>query len=121
MTTTTPVPNPEAGEVYWVDLDPAVGTEQAGRRPVMVLSDSQFHAVSLRCLVCPITSNRSPWPTKIILPEGCVVEGAILLDQMRMIDRKARHMRYIGKLPDEVVDLTAEALSAFLGRTTIKP
>lgn len=115
--TTTLVPSLSPGEVYWVDLDPVVGTEQAGRRPVLVLSDLRLHALSLRSLVCPITANRQPWPVKVIIPEGCVVSGAILIDQARMIDRRARSMRYIGELPRPVVDLAVEALVAFLKRS----
>jgi len=116
MMTTIPAPNLDAGEVYWVDLDPVVGTEQSGRRPVLVLSDLRLHAISLRSLVCPITSNRKPWPAKVLIPEGCVVSGAILIDQVRMIDRRARSLRYVGRLPESVVELAVEALNAFLKR-----
>ena len=114
MTTTTPSPKLDPGSLYWVDLDPVMGSEQAGRRPVVILSSSQLHRISRRILICPITSNLAPWPTKLQLPAGCVVEGAILLDQARMIDREARAMRYIGQLPDEIVALAREALALLI-------
>lgn len=107
---------PDLGDVYWIDLDPTRGTEQSGRRPAVVLSDNRLHEVSLRSLVCPITSNQQVWPTKVFIPPGCVVGGAILIDQARMIDRDERLLRYIGRLPDEIVGVAVEALSMFLGR-----
>ena len=68
--------HPEPGEVYWVDLDPVLGSEQAGRPPVIVLSDDSLHQFSSRILICPITSNPQPWPTKVEIPAGCVVRGS---------------------------------------------
>ena len=108
---------PDLGDVFWADLDPVRGTEQAGRRPVIVLSDDRLHDVSLRSLVCPITSNPEAWPTKIFIPGDCVVSGAILIDQARMIDRDERLLRYIGRLPDDVVAVAVEAMMMFLGRS----
>lgn len=107
---------PEPGDVFWADLDPVRGTEQAGRRPVVVLSDDRLHDVSLRSLVCPVTSNRQAWPTKVLIPDDCVVSGAILIDQALMIDRDERLLGFIGRLPDEVVSVAVEALTMFLGR-----
>lgn len=113
---THPEKTPDLGDVYWVDFDPVRGTEQAGRRPAVILSDTRLHHISLRSMLCPITSNEALWPTKIVIPPGCVVRGAILLDQARMVDRQARLHRYIGRLPDDVVALAVEALSAYIGR-----
>lgn len=104
----------ESGEVHWVDLDPVVGSEQGGRRPVLILSDESLHRISGRTLVCPITSNRHPWPTKVIIPSGCVVSGALLTDQVRMLDRQ-RGFRYIGRLPDGLVLRVKHRVAAYMG------
>ncbi len=109
--------HPELGDVFWADLDPVRGTEQAGRRPVVILSDERLHAVSLRSLVCPVTSNQQAWPTKVLIPADCVIVGAILIDQARMIDRNERLLHFIGRLPDDVVSVAVEALTMFLGRS----
>ena len=115
MTTTTPAGRLfEAGEVYWVDLDPIVGSEQGGRRPVLVLSDDTLHQISNRTLVCPITSNLQPWPSKVVIPSGCIVSGAILTDQARMIDR-SRAFRHIGRLPDDLVIRVKHRIAAYMG------
>lgn len=110
---------PELGDVFWADLDPVRGTDQAGRRPVVVLSDERLHGVSLRSLVCPVTSNQQAWPTKVLIPPDCVVSGAILIDQARMIDRDERLLRFVGRLPDDVVSVAVEALTMFLGRSRV--
>jgi mRNA interferase MazF len=53
---------PEAGDVAWVEFDPVLGAEQAGRRPALVVSEREYHEISSRALVCPITSRARPWP-----------------------------------------------------------
>ncbi|PZU90128.1 MAG: MazF family transcriptional regulator [Chelatococcus sp.] len=104
----------EAGEVHWVDLDPVLGSEQGGRRPVLILSEDTLHRMSSRVLICPITSNLQPWPTKVLIPPGCVVSGALLTDQARMIDR-SRPLRYIGRLPDAILLRVRHRLVAYMG------
>jgi len=91
-----------------------IGSEQGGRRPVLVLSDESLHRISGRTLVCPITSNRQAWPTKVVIPAGCAVSGAILTDQARMIDR-ARHFRYIGRLPPDLTLRVKHRIAAYMG------
>ncbi|CAN7299262.1 type II toxin-antitoxin system PemK/MazF family toxin [Bosea sp. LjRoot237] len=121
MTTTTPVPrNPEAGDVFWVEFDPVVGSEQAGRRPALVLSSEALHRVSSRTLICPITSNVEPWPTKVQIPSGCVVSGAVLADQARMVDHQRRHFRFIGRLPDDITVRVRERVVAFMGMIAMR-
>lgn len=114
MTTTIPVADCRAGDVYWIDLDPVIGSEQGGRRPALVISNETLHGISGRILVCPITSNLGNWPTKIVIPAGFAVSGALLTDQVRMVDRD-RLRRRIGSLPDELVSRVAHRLAAYVG------
>ena len=114
MTTTIPVADCRSGDVYWVDLDPVIGSEQGGRRPALIISNETLHAISGRILVCPITSNPGNWPTKIVIPAGSIVSGALLTDQVRMVDRE-RLRRRIGSLPDELVSRVAHRLAAYVG------
>lgn len=116
MTPITPARRPpEPGEVYWVELDPVIGSEQGGRRPVLVLSDDSLHSLSSRVLICPITENRQDWPTKVFIPAGYVVSRAVLTDQARMIDRNHRHLRYIGRLPDEITLRVSQRVATYMG------
>jgi mRNA interferase MazF len=80
-----------------------------------VLTDREFHKRNDTAIICPITSNTKPWPTKIVLPEGLAVSGAILVDQVRSLDRSARGFRSVGRVPDPVLDEVRGRLAALLG------
>jgi mRNA interferase ChpB len=96
----------ERGDIYLVDLDPARGGEQRGRRPVMVVTPKEFNR---QCppLVCPITTGgtaaRLAGFTISLATTGLKTTGVILCSQLRAVDIKARHGRRIERAPDEVV------------------
>lgn len=101
--TTAEHPLPEAGDIVWVDLRPTLGREQSGVRPAVVLSAGSFHLRNATAIICPITRNITPWPTKLLLPEGLSVSGAVLLDHIRCVDRASRGFRYVGSLPPDIL------------------
>ncbi len=107
----------DAGDLVWVELDPIRGREQAGTRPApaLVITDAMFHEVSSLAFICPITSNTSDWPFKVTLPAGLRVSGAILVDQMRAIDRDERILRRAGSVPTETMQLVRGILAALTG------
>jgi mRNA interferase MazF len=104
-----------AGDIVWADFEPVLGTEQGGRRPAIVLTDEAFNARDQRSIVCPITRNVTPWPTKVILPPGLQTHGAILADQIRSMHRQERGFRFIESAPDEVLAHLRAIVSAILG------
>lgn len=103
----------ERGDLVWLDFTPHSGHEQAGRRPAMVLSPRLYHQRCRLAIVCPITSNLSPWPWKVALPAGLKITGAILVDQVRSIDPS--HARHADRAPQEVVADVQAKLAALLG------
>lgn len=105
----------EAGDVAWVELDPILGTEQGGRRPALVMSDRSYHEVSQRAVICPITSRARPWPFNVDIPPDEVVQGVILVDQVRSVHRPSRLFDRIGRLPDSVVNDVRDILAALTG------
>jgi mRNA interferase MazF len=106
---------PERGDLAWVVFTPQSGREQAGRRPALVLSPRLYHERSELAVVCPITSNKQPWPWKVLLPEGLAVSGAVLIDQVRSIDRNARKLSIVGHAPQPVVLDVQAKLATLLG------
>lgn len=106
---------PAPGELLLVDLDPVRGTEQMGIRPALVVSDAEMNRLTRRVIVCPITRNPNAWPTKVFLPSGLPVAGAVLVDQVRSIDRSSRILRSFGSAPDDVVAEVRGKLRALLG------
>lgn len=92
------------GEVYWVNLDPAVGNEVKKRRPAVILSPDEMNCSLPVVIVAPITSSRKPWPTRAdVTLSG--KSGQIMLDQIRTVD-KSRLMKRIAEVE------IAEALAA---------
>lgn len=118
MTATTHTDwQPRPGELLLVDLEPVRGTEQNGIRPALVVSDSDMNQLTRRVIVCPVTRNPHPWPTKVFLPVGLNVVGAVLVDQVRSIDRATRILRSLGSAPDDIVAEVRGKLRTLLGLT----
>ena len=103
------------GDLVLVEFGPTRGTEQDGRRPALVVSVSEMHTETRRAIVCPITGNMAPWATKVFLPAGLGVSGAVLTDQVRAIDRKERVLRRLGTAPDIVLVEVRHQLGLLLG------
>jgi mRNA interferase MazF len=95
---------PERGSLVWLHFSPQAGSEQAGRRPAIVLTTSGYHLRSRLAIVCPITSREKGWPTEVRLPIGLPVSGVVLVDHIRSVDREARQMEIVGSAPAEVLE-----------------
>jgi mRNA interferase MazF len=106
---------PERGALVWVDFTPRSGHEQRRHRPALVISPLRYHERSKLTVVCPITSNLRPWPWKVFLPQGLTITGAVLVDQVRSIDRGARRLRLAGDAPQAVLAEVQAKLAALFG------
>jgi mRNA-degrading endonuclease toxin of MazEF toxin-antitoxin module len=104
----------DAGDLVWVELDPTRGREQAGRRPSVVITPAAYHKVSRLAFVCPITTNLGPWPFKVPLPDNVGIAGAVLVDQMRAVDREQRIVGRAGRVPDETLERIRGILTAMI-------
>lgn len=102
------------GDLILVDFDPIKGAEQAGQRPAIVVSAEALQAAGRRAIVCPISRNTNSWPTKVELPAGLPVVGAVLADQVRTIDHEVRVLRRLGAAPPEVIAKVRAILAALL-------
>lgn len=93
---------PRRGEVWWVALDPALGTEMRKTRPAIVVSNDSCNRFGSRVVVVPVTSN-----VENLYPGEAVVEIAgkparALGDQVRSIDRARLRSRLGGLSADEL-------------------
>ena len=95
---------PERGSLVWLQFSPQAGSEQAGRRPGIVLTTAAYHRRSRLAIVCPITSQEKGWPMEVKLPPGLPVAGVVLVDHVKSIDREARKLQIVGTAPPEVLD-----------------
>ena len=83
-------------EIYFVSLDPTLGSEIRKTRPCLIISPSEMNDHLKTVIVAPLTSTIRKYPTRI----DCHVDGKdgqIALDQLRTVDR-VRLTRKIGQL-----------------------
>ena len=85
MVTSSYVPDNSA-DLIWLNFSPQAGSEQAGRRPAVVLSPAAYNSRSHLALVCPITNQQKGYPFEIVLPKGLAITGVILADHVRSLD-----------------------------------
>jgi mRNA interferase MazF len=107
------------GDVYWADLVPRSGSEQTGRRPVIIISHDGFNQVSAwrSIIVIPIStsnlqSNRGP--TVVALPAGAAAlskPSVAVCHQVTTLDR-AKLTKKIGVLPPGFLEAVETGLKA---------
>lgn len=106
------------GDIFYATLNPVIGSEQGGTRPVLTISNNTGNRHSPTIIVVPITSRTH---TKAKLPTHTEVkdfdkldkDSIILLEQIRTID-KQRLKQYIGLMPDHIMARVDKALGISL-------
>lgn len=97
---------PGRGDILHIDLNPALGHEQSGKRYVLVLSDRDFNCWGL-ILACPITQGgtfaRSRGFAVSLSGAAIITQGVVLCHQSRTLDFKERRAQFVESLPDEIV------------------
>ena len=94
---------PERGDLVWFDFAPARGHEQKGVRPALVVSRQEYNMKSGLMLVCPVTSAIKGYPFEVLVSVKDI-HGAVLVDQMRSIDWKARGVTFAGSANMEEIE-----------------
>jgi mRNA interferase MazF len=105
---------PKRGDVYWVSLDPTVGSETQKTRPGLVLSNNIANKNSDRVIVGPITSSVKkiyPFEASITLSKG---ECKVMLDQIRAVHKTRFGNRIISASSEEMQEVE-RALKLTLG------
>lgn len=110
------------GDIFIVDLNPTQGSEQNGRRPVIVVSNKTTNDSLTTVTVMPIVTGGGS--VSYAQARGIAVElearfnltttGYIRADQLRALDIKTRNARFVETAPPEVVD---NALAIFQAMT----
>ncbi len=111
------------GEIYFAQLNPVVGSEQGGIRPVLVVQNDIGNQYSPTTIVLAITSqiNKAKLPTHVELKKdtyGMERDSVILTEQIRTID-KTRLKQRIAVLKDEIMSKVDEALAISMDLTKI--
>ena len=107
------------GDIFYVDLNPTKGSEQSGRRPVLVIQNDVGNEHAPTVIIAPLTTKKlsKEYPTSVNLKKGIAglkEDSAVLLSQIRTID-KTRLEKKIGALPADFLVKVNEAIKISLG------
>ncbi len=107
---------PQCGDVAWITLNPQLGHEQAGRRPAIVISPQSYNVKVGLAIFCPISTKIKGYSFEVLIPDGLPVAGAILSDQVKSLDWRARNAELICVLPAKTISETLEKLGTLLSQ-----
>jgi mRNA interferase MazF len=105
---------PDSGDIVWITFNPQAGHEQAGHRPALVLSPAAYNGKVGLAIMCPITSQIKGYPFEVVIPDGLEIRGAVLSDQVKSLDWKARKAEFSGKLPSSAFNEVVQKLSTLI-------
>lgn len=97
------------GDIYYADLNPVIGSEQGGTRPVLVISNDIGNKHSPTVIIAAITSRvltKKKLPTHFYLGgvEGLPENSIILFEQLRTIDKKRLTFSVYGTSNDSYIE-----------------
>ena len=106
----------QRGDIYLVTLDPSLGREQQGHRPVLIISPDKFNMATRLPVVLPITTGGD-----FARPIGFAVElrdlattGIVRCDQPRVLDIAARGGRKVDAVTAEILEEVLAKLAVVL-------
>lgn len=104
---------PKRGDIVWLEFDPQKGKEIQKTRPAIVISPYQYNKKTGLGLFMPITSQIKDYPFEVQV-ESDAVCGAVLCDQIRSLDWRARKARFATHITPSVLDDVLAKLKVLL-------
>ena len=106
------------GDIYYAELNPVIGSEQGGTRPVLIISNDIGNRHSPTVIIAAITSRvqikaKLPTHTAVKDFEGLDKDSIVLLEQIRTVDKK-RLKQHMGMMPVEIMARVDKALAISL-------
>jgi len=107
------------GDIVLCDLNPVIGTEQAGIRPAVILQIDQANIASPHTIIAPFTTKikRCLLPSHVFVPAGVgglKSDSVLLCEQIRVIDKR-RIVEVFGHLDESYLKEIEKALHSILG------
>lgn len=111
--------NAHQGDIFMISLDPTVGSEMRGTRPVLVLSNTDFNQGG-RALVAPITQGGkfervAGWAVTL-MGSGTATQGAVVVSQCRVLDLATRAGKKLETVPTDLLDDCLAKLEAITSK-----
>jgi mRNA interferase MazF len=104
---------PEAGDIVWLEFSPQAGHEQAGHRPALVLSPAVYNDKTGMMICCPMTTQIKGYPFEVVI--GHNPDSAVLSDQVKSLDWRARHAKRKGRVAADVLAEVRGKIRALIG------
>jgi len=111
---------PGRGDVVWLAFDPQAGHEQRGKRPALVISPLEYNRRVGLALVCPVTTRVKGYPFEVVLPPDLKATGAVLSDQVKSLDWRARKAQYLCSVPHEIMDEVVARILALVESDAVR-
>ena len=105
------------GSIYWADLNPVIGSEQGGQRPVLILSHDVFNERSGTVIAVALTSQaqRAGFPLTLELDSPKLPKKSwVKISQIRTLSVK-RIGKRISRLTEEELALVIDGLNEIIG------
>jgi len=107
------------GQIYYARLDPVVGHEQGGCRPVLIIQNDVGNRFAPTVIVAALTTSlpKKPYPTEVRIPAGAgglPRASAVRLDQIRTLDKR-RLEQHVGQLDEAAMRQVDQAIKVSLG------
>lgn len=107
------------GDVYRADLDPVIGSEQGGIRPVVIIQNDRGNRHSPTVIVAAVTTRRKKehLPVHVLLTReesGLAFDSVVLTEQVRTLE-KTRLTRYLGTVSAQAMKRIDRALGMSMG------
>ena len=107
------------GDLFYADLNPVIGSEQGGIRPVLIVQNDVGNKYSPTVIAAAITSqiNKAKMPTHIEIDAdgyGLSKDSVILLEQVRPIDKR-RLREHMGHLDEKQMSMVDDAIAVSFG------
>ena len=105
--------NIEKGDIVYAILNPVIGSEQGGERPVVVIQNNLGNEYNPTIIVAPLTKilKKKKLPMHVFIPKNSFLrfDSQILIEQTRTLD-KSRIVNYLGSLNEYQIQLIDNAL-----------
>ena len=107
-----------AGDIAIVSLDPTIGREQKGRRPVLVLTDRNYNRITRMPIIAAITNGgvfaRDNGFSVSLMGTGLQTTGVVRCDQIRSLDLSGRSADFVETVPGFILDDVREIVGTIL-------
>ena len=105
------------GELWLANMNPVIGNETSGVRPVLIISTDEYNLLPFKLLIiCPLTSKNKPYNSRIHIKRGTsglVKDSWIKTEEIKTISNE-RLINKLGDVPQEILDMVTQLIKIYV-------